>query len=97
MRSEAKDHIYGCITFKGCLGGKNYHSFEDLETSSYGLVTISKLLFLFCINIDTVSYTHCECTGPLAKFCYDRINNLNFVNKSVWFKKGANPLRLKNV
>ena len=41
--------------------------------------------------------THCGCTGHLAKFCYDRINNLNFANKFVWARKGANPLGPKKI
>ena len=35
--------------------------------------------------------THCGRTGHLAKFCYNRLNALNFVNKNVWVRKGANP------
>ena len=35
--------------------------------------------------------THCGCKGHLAKFCYDRIHNINFANKFVWVRKGANP------
>ena len=31
--------------------------------------------------------THCGRTGHLAKFCYDRINALNFANKFVWLGK----------
>jgi len=27
----------------------------------------------------------------LAKFCYDRLNDLNFANKFVWVRKDANP------
>ena len=36
--------------------------------------------------------TNCGRTDHLAKFYYDRINNLNFANKFVWVRKGANPL-----
>ena len=36
--------------------------------------------------------THWGRMGHLAKFCYDRIKNLNFANKFVWVRKGANPL-----
>ena len=27
--------------------------------------------------------THCDCKGHLAKFCYDKINSINFANKNV--------------
>ena len=27
----------------------------------------------------------------LAKFCFDRINHLNFANKSIWVPYDANP------
>jgi len=43
------------------------------------------------------NYTHCGHKGHLAKFCYDRINTINFASKSVWVKKGANPHGPKNV
>jgi len=36
--------------------------------------------------------THCGRTGHLVKFCYDRINDLNFVSKFVWVRKCANPM-----
>ena len=35
--------------------------------------------------------THCGRKGHLAKFCYDRINSLNFANKNVWVPYNANP------
>ena len=35
--------------------------------------------------------THCGRTGHLAKFCYDRINAINFASKNVWVRKGTNP------
>ena len=35
--------------------------------------------------------THYGRTGHLAKFYFDRINILNFANKHVWVRKGANP------
>ena len=41
--------------------------------------------------------THCGRTGHLAKFCYDRINVSNFVNKFVWVRNGANPHGPKKV
>ena len=34
--------------------------------------------------------THCESKGHLTKFCYDRLNTSNFVNKFVCVRKGAN-------
>jgi len=55
MRSEPKDHIYGCIIFKECLGGKNHHGFGDVETSSYDLVTSLNSHFCLCINIDILA------------------------------------------
>ena len=41
--------------------------------------------------------THCERKGHLVKFCFDRINDSNFVNRFVWVRKGANPHGLKRV
>ena len=35
--------------------------------------------------------THCGCKDHLAKFCYDKINVLNFASKNVWVRKGVNP------
>ena len=35
--------------------------------------------------------THCGRKGHLAKFCYDKINSLNFANKNVWVSNHANP------
>ena len=36
--------------------------------------------------------THCGRKGHLAKFCYDKINILNFANnKNVWVPYDANP------
>jgi len=35
--------------------------------------------------------THYGRKGHLAKFYYDRLNNLNFVSKNAWVRKGANP------
>jgi len=34
--------------------------------------------------------THYGRKGHLAKFCYDRVHNVNFANKFVWVRKGAN-------
>ena len=36
-------------------------------------------------------YTHCGHKGHLAKFCFDRIDLLNFANKNVWVPYVANP------
>ena len=57
--------------------------------------TINGIHMLLMFTHDTMyahvyTYTHCERKGHLAKFCYDRINNSNFVNKFVWVRKGAN-------
>ena len=41
--------------------------------------------------------THYDRKGHLAKFCYDKINDSNFVNKYVWVRKGANLYRPKKV
>ena len=35
--------------------------------------------------------THCGRKGHLAKFCYDKVQNVNCANKFVLVKKGANP------
>ena len=42
-----------------------------------------------CMLMCTIVYI--ERKGHIAKFCYDRINDSNVVNKFVWVRKGANP------
>ena len=39
--------------------------------------------------------THCDRKGHLVKFCYDKINALNFANKHDWVPYNANPQGLK--
>ena len=34
---------------------------------------------------------YCGRKGHLAKFYYDKVQNVNFANKFVWVRKGANP------
>ena len=41
--------------------------------------------------------THCGHKGHLAKFCYDKIHDVNLATKFVWVRKGANPHRPKRV
>ena len=41
--------------------------------------------------------THCGLTSHLTKFCYDRLNVVNFASKYVCVRKGANPHRPKKV
>jgi len=53
--------------------------------------TCSSCSHTWFMYTNVITCTHCGCTDHLAKFCYDRINILNFVNKFVWVKKGANP------
>ena len=36
--------------------------------------------------------THCGRKGHLIRFCYDRVNSLNFVNKNICVPYNANPL-----
>ena len=40
---------------------------------------------------------HCGRKGHLAKFCYDRVYNVNFASRFVWVRKGANPNGPKRV
>ena len=47
--------------------------------------------------VNVYTCTHCGPTGQLAKFCYDRINVLNFANKFVWVRKDDNPHGPKKV
>jgi len=35
--------------------------------------------------------THCGRKDHLAKFCYDRIHDVNLANKFVWVREGTNP------
>ena len=35
--------------------------------------------------------TDCGHKGHLVKFCYDKINAINFANKNVWVPNHANP------
>jgi len=41
--------------------------------------------------------THCGRNGHLAKFCFDRLNNVNLANKFVWVREGTNPHGPKKV
>ena len=36
--------------------------------------------------------THCGRKGHLVKFCYNRVHNVNFANKFVWFGKVLTPM-----
>ena len=49
------------------------------------------------INANVYTCTHCNRKGHLAKFCYDKINDLNFTSKNVWVRKGANPRTQESV
>ena len=40
---------------------------------------------------------HCGRKGYLAKFCYDRVHDVNLANRFVWVRKGANPHGPKRV
>ena len=35
--------------------------------------------------------THCGRNDHLAKFCFDRIHDVNLANKFVWVREGTNP------
>ena len=35
--------------------------------------------------------THYGRKGHLAKFCYDRVNSINFASNNVWVPYNANP------
>ena len=35
--------------------------------------------------------THCGRKGHLVKFCFDRINHLNFANKNIWVSYNTKP------
>jgi len=43
------------------------------------------------------SCTHCDRTGHLAKFCYDKLNTTKFSSKHVWVRKYTNLHGLKKV
>ena len=34
---------------------------------------------------------HCGRKGHLAKFCFDRLHDVNLANKFVWVREGTNP------
>ena len=36
--------------------------------------------------------THCDRAGHLAKFCYVRLNAINFASKNIWSRKATNPM-----
>ena len=38
---------------------------------------------------------YCGCKGHLARFSFDRLNFISFVNKNVWVPYDANPHGLK--
>ena len=41
--------------------------------------------------------THCGRKGHLAKFCYDKINAINFANKNVWVPNETPPWTQKKM
>ena len=41
--------------------------------------------------------THCGRKGQLAKFFFDRLQNVNLAKKFVWVRKGTNPHGSKRV
>ena len=41
--------------------------------------------------------THCDRKDHLAKFCFDRLNSLNFANKNVWVPNITNPVGPKDM
>ena len=41
--------------------------------------------------------THSGRKGHLAKFCYDRVHDVNLITKFVWVRKGTNPHGPKRV
>ena len=41
--------------------------------------------------------THCGRKSHLAKFCYDRIHDSNFVNKFIWVRKMLTPMDPKSM
>ena len=47
---------------------------------------------LMCTHVHIV-----ERKGHLAKFCYDRVHDVNLANRFVWVRKGANPHGPKRV
>ena len=36
------------------------------------------------------TYTHCGHKSHLIKFCFDRLNSLNFANKNIWVPNVTN-------
>ena len=43
------------------------------------------------VHVRVYKYTHCGSKGHLAKFCYDKVNSINFANKNVWVPYNTNP------
>jgi len=41
--------------------------------------------------------THCGRKSHLERFCYDRLNSVNFANNNVCIRKGANPHGLNKI
>ena len=50
------------------------------------MITLILMCMLECTNVHI-----CGCKGHLARFCYDRVNSLNFANKNVWVSNNTNP------
>ena len=43
------------------------------------------------MHVRVYKCTHYGRKGHLAKFCYDKVNSINFANKNVWIPNKANP------
>ena len=53
--------------------------------------SIHMLIMLTHMTLCMLMCTLVHIVDVLAKFCYDRIHDLNFANRFVWVRKGANP------
>ena len=61
------------------------HAYKSWHTHAFHVYTHNTMF------AHVYTYTHCGCKGHLAKFCYDRVYNVNLANRFVWVRKCTNP------
>ena len=83
------------------ISTNNYICFVIIKTQKLGDCNLGPTHFArhdhthSHVHIRVYKCTHCGRKSHLAKFCYDRVNSLNFANKNVWVPNKTNPRRPK--
>ena len=97
LHVEEKCRLFGLHFEPMCYGAQEIEIPVSQETctlysgtsfTAYTRLSCSHTWFYVCLCVHLYTlWTY----GPPSKFCYDRLNTSNFVNKFVWVRKDANP------